>query len=85
MLPKIYNSEIWTITDAYEKRIDSFHRRLLRSYVLNIKWPKVIKNEDVHKITNTEQWSSVIKKRRMRWFGNVVRMPENTPVQKALT
>ena len=21
----------------------------------------------------------------MRWFGHVVRMPENTPVQKALT
>ena len=81
----LYNSEIWTITDTCEKRIDSFHRRLLRSYVLNTKWPKVIKNEDVYKITNTEQWSSVIKKRRMRWFGHVVRMPENTPVQKALT
>ena len=25
------------------------------------------------------------KKRRMRWFGHVLRMPENTPVQKALT
>ena len=81
----IYNSEIWTITDTCEKRIDSFHRRLFRSYVFNTKWPKVIKNENVYKITNTEQWSSVIKKRRMRWFGHVVRMPENTPVQKALT
>ena len=35
------------------------------------KWPKVIKNEDVYKITNTEQWSLAIKKRRMRLFGHV--------------
>ena len=44
-----------------EKRIDSFHRRLLRSYVLNIKWTNVIKNEDVYKKTNTEQWLLAIK------------------------
>ena len=68
-----------------QKRVDSFHRRLLRSYVLNTKWPKVIKNEDVYKKTSTEQWSLAIKKRRMHWFGQVLRMPGNTPVQKALT
>ena len=57
----IYNSEIWTITDTCENRIQSFHKRLLRSYALNIKWPKVIKNEDVYKKTNKGQCRLAIK------------------------
>ena len=46
-----YNSETWrTITINCEKTIDSFHlhRRLLRTYVLNVKWPEIATNEKVY-------------------------------------
>ena len=45
----LYNCEIWTITPSKAvKTINTFERRLLRTYVLNAKWPNIIKNEDVY-------------------------------------
>ena len=42
----LYNCEIWTITaSCAEKMIDGFQRRLLRTYVLNVKWPKILKTK----------------------------------------
>ena len=79
-----YNSETWTITINCEKTIDSFHRRLLRTYVLNVKWPEIATNEKVYSITNAKPWSICIKKRRMRWLGHILRMSDDTPVRKAL-
>ena len=57
-----YNSETWTITINCEKTIDSFHRRLLRTYVLNVKWPEIATNEKVYSITNKKAWSICVKK-----------------------
>ena len=45
----LYNCELWTHTTTTESMIDSFHRRLLRDAVHNVKWPKIMKNEDVYK------------------------------------
>ena len=39
----LYNSELWILTAKREENINSFHRKLLRTYVLNVTWPKVIK------------------------------------------
>ena len=33
----LYNSEIWTVAINGETNIDSFHRTILRKYVLNDK------------------------------------------------
>ena len=43
----LYNREIWTLKQQHQQQIDSFHRRLLRKYVLNIKWPQIVTNTDV--------------------------------------
>ena len=75
-----YNSETWTITINCEKTIDSFHRRLLRTYALNVKWPEIATNEKVYSKTNVKPWSICIKKRRMHWLGHILRMSDDTPV-----
>ena len=80
----LYNSEIWTLTDTKMASIDSFHRRLLRTAVLNIRWPARISNEDVYTITEAEPWSEIIKRRQLSWFGHLCRLPEETPAKKAL-
>ena len=36
----LFNSEIWTLTKSDEEALDSFQRRLIRSNVLNIRWPQ---------------------------------------------
>ena len=57
----LFNSELWVLTKTLNQRIDSFQRRLLRR-VLNIKWPKVTKNDIIYERTKTKRWSQIIKK-----------------------
>ena len=64
--------------------IDSFHRRLLRDAVHNVKWPKIMKNEDVYKKANVIPWSRVVKKRQLSWFGHLMRLPDGTPAKLSL-
>ena len=80
----LYNSELWTLTETKLKSIDAFHRRLLRSAVLNIRWPARISNEDVYILTEAEPWSNVILRRQLSWFGHLMRLSEDTPARKAL-
>ena len=70
----LYNSELWTTTDSLNKKIDSFHRRLLRKYELDIKYPKIIKNDEVYKRTKATPWSVIIGQRRLAWLGHVIRL-----------
>ena len=79
----LYNSELWTTTEAINKQLDSFQRRLLRS-VINIKYPKKIKNIDLRQITKHTDWSLQVQERRLRWCGHLLRMAENTPAKIAL-
>ena len=56
----LYNREIWTITPSQViKTINTFQQRLLRTYVLNAKWPNIVKNEDVYRKTAATEWSNI--------------------------
>ena len=57
----LYNSELWVLDKNLGNKIDSFHRRMLRT-VLKIKWPIIMKNEEVYHITNVVKWSETIRK-----------------------
>ena len=81
----LYNCETCTLTHSHENAINSFQRRLLRMYILNVKWPKTITNENVYEQTKTKQWKHTIKIRRLRWFGDVIRLPNETPAKIALS
>ena len=79
-----YNCKIWTITPPQAvKTINTFQRRLLKTYVLNVKWPNVVKTEDVYRKNTATEWSNIIWKRRLKWFGEVIRADEPTPAKRA--
>ena len=80
----LYNACTWTITQSQEQQIDSFQRKLIRINVLNIKWPKIIKNEEVYRKTKIRPWSQRIRKQKMTWLGHVLRMSPDIPARKAL-
>ena len=80
----LYNSELWTITQALNHEIDVFQRILLRK-IMKIKWQDHISNENLYTMTTQHPWSKTIKKRQFSWFGHLVRLPVETPVRKALT
>ena len=79
----LYNSETWTLTSTLEKSLDAFHRRLLR-IALNVKYPKIIKNEKLYSITKESPISTKIRKRRLALFGHILRLDPDTPAQRAL-
>ena len=65
------------------KTINAFQRIFLRTYVLNVKWPNIVKNEDVCRKTAATEWGIIIQKRILKWFGKVIRADESTPVTRA--
>jgi hypothetical protein len=80
----LYNSETWTLSKKSQEEVDVFHRNLLRK-ILQIKYPHTIRNEMLYIRTKEKKWSSVIKCRRLRLSGHILRMETNTPVRKALS
>ena len=51
--------------------------------VINIRWPKIIKNGDLYEKVGVKKWSETIKSRRLNWLGHLMRLDEGTPVRKA--
>ena len=81
----LYNSEIWALTKTLENYIDVFQRKLLRN-ILGIRYSanNWLSNEDLYKVTSLRPWSSVIRWRRLSFFGHVCRLSDDTPAKKAL-
>mgnify|MGYP003435272988 CR=1 FL=1 len=69
----IYGSESWAITKAMEKKLNAAENKWLRR-ILRISYIEHITNEEIRKRTEQQLVSNVIKKRRMKWAGHVLRI-----------
>ncbi len=79
----LYNSELWSLNATLIKKIDCFHRNLLRK-ILKVKWPFNISNKEVYRRTKEIKWSHKIKKRRFCWTGHLLRLHPQAPAKQAL-
>ena len=73
----LYGCESWTLTTELEKRIQAFEMKCLRR-LLNISWQERKTNEYVRetiqkKVGRQEELLSIVKKRKLEWFGHVTR------------
>ena len=66
------------------RKVDSFRRRIIRTFVLNVRLPTIVKNEEIFTKTKVEPWSIIIGKRYLKWFGKVARMDPSTSARSAL-
>ena len=80
----LYNFELWTLTNNMQRKVDSFQRRIIRTFALNVRWPTIVKNEEIFTKTKLEPWSIIIGKRRLKWFGKIARMDPSTSARSAL-
>ena len=80
----LYNSELWTLTNNMQRKVDSFQRRIIATLVLNVQWPTNVKNREIFTKTKLEPWSIIIEKRRLKWFGKIVRMDLSTSTRSTL-
>ena len=78
-----YNSELWTLTNNMQRKVDSFLRQIIRTFVLNVQWSTIVKNEIFTK-TKLEPWSIIIRKMRLKWFGKIARIDPSTSARSAL-
>ena len=60
-----------------------FQKKLLRR-IINDKWPRTISNKDLNAQTKMKPWNITIQRRRLAWFGHLMRLPAKTPARKAL-
>ena len=79
----LFNAHLWSLDKTLEKTVDAFQRRLLRR-VLNIKYPRTISTARLNNMTKETPWTKEIAFRRLRWFGHMMRLDNNTPAKQAL-
>ena len=65
------------------RKLEIFEMRCLRS-IMGVTLLDKIRNEDIRKSLNiTNTITEIIAKRRMKWFGHVIRMPQYRLPQQA--
>ena len=72
----LYGCEAWTTTQVQDRRVEAFHQRCLRK-ILRIQWYKRVSNREVLERAGIEPISKFIGNGRLRWFGHLIRMPED--------
>ena len=72
-----YGCESWTLNAQSEKRINAFekkcYRRILRIPYTADRTNENVKDEIVHQCGNQETLLSIVKRRKIQWFGHVTR------------
>ena len=73
----LYACESWTLTAELEKRTQAFEMRCYRR-LLNISYKDQVTNEEVRRkiqatIGEYDELLTLVKKRKLRWFGHVSR------------
>lgn len=81
------NCQSWTLAERQEAAIDRYQSKLIHIYVLNkSRLVVTLKNKDDATActkTNIKPWSKLIRTRRLIWFGQIVRLLDDSPVKVA--
>ena len=77
----IYGSEAWATTLADRRRLDVFDMRCQRR-LLRVFWQQHTSNHSIRERTKQPTASSLLRQRRLRWFGRLHRMPSSLPVRR---
>ena len=51
---------------------------------MNIYWKDKVSNEELYNRAEVKEWSSEIKKRRLKWLGHLLRLPKEIPTKQAV-
>jgi len=85
----LYGCETWSLTLREERRLRVFENRVLRKVFgpkrdeVTGEWRK-LHNEELNDMYSLPNIVRVVKSRRIRWAGHVVRMGEDRVVQRVL-
>ena len=77
----LYGCEAWATTLADCRRLDVFDMRCQRR-LLRVFWQQHISNHSIHERTKQPTASSLLRQRRLRWFGHLHHMPSSLPIRR---
>jgi len=69
----LYGADVWLLTATLTERLDAAHHRLQRN-ILGISWKDGITNVEVRTRTGQQTMDNILRERRLRWLGHVLRM-----------
>ena len=72
----LYACETWVPYKQHIKTLERFHQRSLRR-ILNVHWSECIPDTEILERSNLNSVESMIHRHRLRWVGNLVRMPDS--------
>jgi len=76
MSTMLYSAELWPLTILQKKKLDAAHHKFQRR-LLGITWKDKVCNEDIQNQTKLQRMDLIIKERRLRWLGHVLRMKDD--------
>jgi len=85
----LYGCETWSLTFREERRLRVFENRVLRKVFgpkrdeVTGEWRK-LHNEELNDLYSLPNIVRMVKSRRMRWAGHVVRMEKDRDVHRVL-
>ena len=77
-------TRLWPLTVTQKKKLEAAHHRFQRR-LLGITWRDKICNEEIRRQTRLKTLELVIKQRRLRWFGHVLRMDDDRILKQAIS
>jgi len=69
----LYGAESWPLSVTQMKKLEAAHHKFQRR-LLGITWRDKVRNEDIRKNTGLQKLEDIIKERRLRWLGHILRM-----------
>ena len=79
----LYGAECWRVTQRDSQRLSGFHTSCLRK-ICRIYWPQKITNKELYQRTGQRDITTVVKQRRWRWLGHVIRKDRDSITRTAL-
>ena len=77
----LYGFVAWATTLADRRRLDVFDMRCQRR-LLRVFWQQHISNHSIRERTKQPTEASLLRQRRLRWFGHLHRMPSSLPARR---
>jgi len=77
-----YGAESWPLYVTQMKKLEAAHHKFQRR-PLGITWRDKVTNEDIRKKIGSRKLEDIIKERRLRWRGHVLRMDNSRTVRQA--
>jgi len=83
MSTMLYSADLWPLTSAQEEKLDIAHHKFQRR-LMGITWKDKARNDDIRNQTKLQRMDLIIKERRLRWLGHVLRMEDDRIPKQAM-